>query len=175
MQIRHITHDDINALAKAHYKAFTAMFDKELDQKREELLSEDDFLSRWEARLDHLQGSMFVAEDRSGLLGFVVFGAKQDKNSLPEEGEITMLHDFKQPKGGEAAKALMETALGHLSFSGYDRVYAWLPKENKAYRKFFESYGFSADHRERIEKQEGLIFTSCHYGKRLHDIAEDAA
>lgn len=122
-----------------------------------------DRLQVWRDRLSHDRTDrlVFVAEDKSEIVGFICAFGNED----PEWGSyIDNLHVSHEYKGRKLGVSLMARAAGWMERRHPDAgVYLWVMKANGAARQFYERIG--ASNAGEVDKQDpaGGSAPNCRY------------
>jgi GNAT superfamily N-acetyltransferase len=108
-------------------------------------------------RAPELSGGELVAEDESGVVGFVV----------PRSCEIDLLYTHPRAWGSGAGRALLAAGEAALREAGCAEATLWTEERNERPRRFYEAAGWRTDGAVRERVWNGAPLRELRYRKRL--------
>ncbi len=154
MMIRPATDDDAAALAAVHVRTWQGAYAGILPDG---YLAALDPIARREPWRQRLAGRIppsetFVAERDGTIVGFVSVGpfragndARNPPGDNPAAGEVYAIYVDPDAWSTGAGRALMATAVTHLSGAGFRTIRLWVLERNARARRFYEVAGFRPD------------------------------
>lgn len=91
---------------------------------------------------------VYVADVDDKIAGFVsvgVYRPDEGADAEPGVGEVYAVYVDPDRWSGGIGRALMETAVGHLTDLGFDEIRLWVFEANPRARRFYERCGFALD------------------------------
>jgi len=152
--IRNATVYDAQQIARVHIdswrRAYRGMIlDSVLDE-----LDVADRAERWVSILTSSDWPCFVAESKSGVVGFVHISSCRDDDLNPSEfGEITALYISPDNWRMGVGSKLLHSSLERLKELEFSKTSLWVLEENKQGRLFYEKHGFVADGMTMYDKR----------------------
>lgn len=147
MRIRPITRADVPACAELHVRCWRESYDGLVPADALARFDAGEHAQRWAARLDEPRPGRteLLAEDATGLLGFVNFGAYRPERGEGDGAEIYSIYVDPGHWGTGAGHALLTRALADLRESGLTPVRLWALDGNERARRFYLRHGFAED------------------------------
>jgi len=105
----------------------------------------------------------FVAEERGGIVGWVVVGASRDGDDI---GEVHGIYVDPASWSRGAGRALLRRAEIELALS-WDEAILWVLDDNPRARRFYEIAGWHADGAHSQFERRGFSAPQVRYRKRL--------
>lgn len=146
--IRRAQEDDARAIATVHIRSRQVAYrglvpDDALD--RQDL---EERIGQWRPRLrpdDPEGGSTLVAEDDSGIRGFVRFGPARQPDDGADIGEVMTIYVDPVAWGTGVGHRLLSDAVTGLTDHGYGEAVLWALAENVRACRFYEAHGWRRD------------------------------
>lgn len=108
-----------------------------------------------------------VAEDGSGVVGFVNVGPSRDDDADAAAGEVTSIYVLPRAWGDGVGRILMEQAVQLLSEAAFTEATLWVLEGNEQARRFYRAAGWHADGTAREERIGGAPAREVRYRRTL--------
>jgi RimJ/RimL family protein N-acetyltransferase len=109
----------------------------------------------------------FVAEDETGVVGFVNVGSSRDEDASPAVGEVVAIYLMAGVWDAGWGRALMAAAVAALTAAGFAEATLWVLVGNTRARRFYEAGGWRADGATRTEERGGAPLPEVRYRRPL--------
>jgi ribosomal protein S18 acetylase RimI-like enzyme len=96
-------------------------------------------MSMWKQAATMENRALYVAEEKSGIVGFSVFAPPQDKE-MNEHGELGAIYLLEKFKGKKIGAALLSVGMKKLIEWKYSKAYCWVLQDNPTIN-FYEKSG----------------------------------
>lgn len=106
---------------------------------------------------------VFVAVDRSEIVGFAAAGASRDAGAGPRTGELFALYVRPDRWGSAAGRGLWAEASVALARAGYREATLWVLDQNPRARRFYEREGAALDGGRKTEPLLGVPVDELRY------------
>jgi ribosomal protein S18 acetylase RimI-like enzyme len=137
---------DAQELAEVHVRSWQAAYGAILSSTYLQGLSTSKRAEQWVRILERQESVALVARDRTGVAGFVSFGAWRAGDAQapaePDHGEIWALYVHPRAWGQGVGRALLSAAVAALRDAGRHRVSLWVLSENHRGLRFYRAAGF---------------------------------
>jgi len=171
VRIRAATQADAHAIADIHVDGWRWAYEGLVPPALLDSLSVERREARWtEWFAQHRPGwAVFVAEGKSGTVGFVSCGPCNDPDAGPETGEVYAIYLRHGVQGQGVGRNLFARASEHLRDSGFRQATLWVLAENAPTRRFYERAGWTPDGAEKTEDWNGYPLKEVRYRMRPSD------
>ena len=163
LTIRSATSADARVIAEIHVAGWRAAYRDLLPQSYLDALSVDQRREFWQEALSKPGVSkVAVSEDADGVTGFCSYGPTRDDDDEHGIAEIYAIYVQPQKWRHGAGRALCELAFRDASARECTAMTAWVFRDNRPARDFYESLGFVSDGAKRSD--------SSRIGRPLHEM-----
>ena len=134
---------DAGPIARVHVDTWRTTYAGIVPEEHLASLSYQERESRWDRILttDQPASSYFVAENDVGeVVGFASGGPERESNQA-SRGEIYAIYVLELYQGKGIGRRLVEAVAQRLQAEGFSSVLAWVLKDNRPARRFYESLG----------------------------------
>ena len=145
--VRPATPDDARAIAEVQVKTWRAAYVGVMPQEVLDGLDVDERAEAWGHWLSIETSAQFVAERSGARIGFVSAGPCLLEE---ESGEVYAIYVRPEAWGTGSGWALMDAAVAWLAHRWREAI-LWVAEENPWARRFYERYGWVAEH-TRVEE-----------------------
>jgi ribosomal protein S18 acetylase RimI-like enzyme len=179
VEIRRATPGDAPTIAELHIRSFRSAYAHLPLTARSAESGLAGRVAFWEDRLRGSEGSTFVAEDETGIVGFVHFGPSPDDDAEEMTGHIFSVHIDPDLTGKGIGRQLVDVAVSSLSEQGYRAVTLWVVADNARAHRFYSGLGWRTDGAARTEKlavgeEEGNVVEVIRFSLDVIRVAEQA-
>lgn len=155
IDVRAAVADDAMAVAEVAVRSWREAYRDLIDRSYLEELRPEDRASRYDfATTDAGHPRTLVAVDGAVICGHITVGRSRD-DDMVGCGEVWALYVDPLRWRSGTGRALLAAGCDHLSNAGYTRAHLWVISANLRARRFYESTGWRADGRERVESIGG--------------------
>lgn len=153
--IRPATVDDAAEIANVHISSWREAYRNLLPQDfLDQLpLTFKRRMNMWKQVTAESKKSIFVAEAKSGIVGFSVFEPARDA-SMRGYGEVSAIYLLEEFKGKKIGAALLKIGMNQLFKLNYSKAYCWVLEDNPTI-KFYEKSGANFNGIEKTEEIGG--------------------
>jgi ribosomal protein S18 acetylase RimI-like enzyme len=151
-RVRRGVPDDAAGVAVAHVASWRVGYAGLLPDDLASLSVEERTTS-WTGHLAEGSGSRtFIAlSDDDTVLGFSTVGRSRDDDATPETGELWALYTHPAAWRQGVGSALFDAAKHELQALGFQRATLWVLASNERARRFYESHGWQAQDRHKVD------------------------
>ncbi len=106
---------------------------------------------------------ILVAESDDQIVGFVSVGANRD-NGPADQGEIFAIYVDPKVQGRGVGAALMRAGIQALRNELFATAILWVLDGNVLTRSWYESHGWKADGKTKLDQRADFLLTEVRYG-----------
>lgn len=146
MRIRPANAADAPAIAAIHIETWRAAYRGQIPDALLDALDMVHSISSWRERLGRESGSVLVAENGEGIVGFCCLIPSRDRDADPQT-TIEIAAIYIQPRHWRqgAGRALSVRAFTEARRRGCETVTLWSLASNDTAKRFYETMGFRLD------------------------------
>ena len=175
LTIRRASSEDAAEIAEAHVRSWQGAYRGLIPQDYLDGLDPAQRLAWWEqilASVDWSASGVLVAENDSGVAGFVSYGpARDDDKGQDPIGEIMAIYLAPVAWGQGLGRELMAAALAGLGAAGYAQATLWVLESNERARGFYDAAGFKPDGAVKEDESHGFVLREVRYRRSLPTVA----
>jgi GNAT superfamily N-acetyltransferase len=147
VRLRDATVEDARGIAGVHVDAWRWAYRDLMPDAVLDGLSVDEREATWRERLSDLRpgAGCLVAEERGRIIGFVGYGAPEERTETAGLGEVYAIYLERSAVGTGVGRELFVEATRRLHGQGYTRAFLWVLETNERARRFYERAGWSWD------------------------------
>ena len=156
VRIRSARPEDAAEIANVHLNTWREAYKGQLDQQflDDMPLTFKQRKKNWEQRLANHVDSVFVAESKHGIVGFISVEAPAREEGMKDWGEVGAVYLLEKFKGKKIGLHLLKAGFSAIKSKGFNKAYCWMLKGN-ATGKFYESTGAKLSGKEKIGPVNG--------------------
>jgi L-amino acid N-acyltransferase YncA len=168
--IRQAIIQDAAEIARIHVSAWQAAYRGIVPQTYLDSLDIDARRKRWVQNLENASNNIYVAEDVSGMTGWIIFGPSRDED-IAEGHEINAI--YVQPKswGMGIGKQLIYAAETILLKAYQADITVWVFEDNFSSRSFYTKVGYTQDGAKKVEDFASTQLTEIRFRKYVDKAA----
>jgi GNAT superfamily N-acetyltransferase len=137
--LRPATPGDAMAIAQAHLESWKTTYPGIIPQAYIDALNVENGVRNWQQRLEENSRHIFVAEDESGIFGFICGGPIREP--IPGyDSELDAIYLLQRHQRGGAGRALVLMLAGALRAQGLTSMIVWALEANSAVQ-FYQRLG----------------------------------
>lgn len=130
IKIRHARPGDVSEIANVHVSCWRETYRGMLPAEYLSKLNFRKKIDSWQrVILDKEKFTVFVAEDRVGVIGFATFEAARD-TKWDGHGEVTSIYLLSRFKGRGIGRALLQVGMQDLMKRNFNQAYCWVLQGN---------------------------------------------
>jgi ribosomal protein S18 acetylase RimI-like enzyme len=163
--IRNATPQDAEGIAIVHVKTWQCAYRGQMPDALLDGLSIEKRTEGWRKLLQEPQEGQhsFVVEADGQIVGWCTVGKPRDDDVTPEIGELYGIYIHPDFIGKGYGSALMKHALNVLKNDGYEKATLWVLDTNEKTRCFYESRGWVAEGKTKIDKRDDFDLHETRY------------
>jgi GNAT superfamily N-acetyltransferase len=163
--IRPASATDARTIAEIHVRAWRWAYRGLMPDELLDGLSVEQRERMWQRNLssEGPPNRIWVAEDGSGLVGFVAAGPSQDPDATPDTGEVYAIYLDPEVVGTGVGRRLFSRATDGLRADGYRTATLWVLDTNERTRRFYEVAGWRPDGETKVEPWQSFELSEVRY------------
>ncbi|UXI02556.1 GNAT family N-acetyltransferase [Photobacterium sp. TY1-4] len=165
-QIRKASIDDVNAIAAIHVASWSAAYDGLMPQNYIHRFTLAHREKQWANIIGRELAWVFVAEDQSGLLGFLCCGQPKGYDN-PKTYELSALYIAPTRYHSGIGSCLYDTCEKHLLNLGGERIELWALAGNHRAHRFYQRHGFQPTGSVSQEEIDGTVLIDLEFSKNI--------
>lgn len=164
-RVRRGVPDDAAGVAAAHVASWRVGYAGLLPDDLLASLSVEERTVSWASHLAAGSGGRtFIAlSDDNTVLGFATVGRSRDDDATPETGELWALYTHPDAWRQGVGSALSGAAKRELRAMGFHRATLWVLASNNRARRFYESHGWQAQDRHKVDWRGNVRLDEVQY------------
>ena len=111
--------------------------------------------------------TQLVAEDVSGIAGFVTCGPSEGEDADPTTGEVYAIYVHPRAWSHGLGRELLARAIESLRAQGFRDAVLWMLEGNERARRFYERAGWRTDGGVKTDRRGALEFREVRYRAAL--------
>jgi len=162
--IRAARPSDAAEIANVHLNSWREAYVGQLDQEYLDWLPFT-FRSRkqhWEQYLAAHVDSVFVAEGKNSIMGFISINTPSREEDMKDWAEVGAIYLLQRYKGKKVGLHLLKAGFKAMQDKGFTKAYCWMLKGNPT-GKFYESTGAVLNGKEKIAQINQKVETEVMY------------
>lgn len=165
VRIRQAQQVEAGAVAELHIRAWQWAYRGQLPDAFLDGLSGalEQRTQQWGTRIGRAEQRVWVAERATRMVGFASTTPSDDKDALPNTGEVSGLYLEADWAGKGVGRLLFAQAVDDLRLRGCDRVTLWVLETNERARRFYEIAGLRTDGVTKVEPRTGFELREVRY------------
>ena len=170
ISVRLATCADVRAIASVHALAWQWAYDGLMPNSVLRVASARRREAVWHRTLTAALGTttrVWVAEQSSGIVGFIASGAPQNAGYARNTAEVYTLYQLQEVAKTGVACRLMIRALDDLRASGFRLAILWVLEANARARQFYERGGWRTDGVTQTEMLGRFVLREVRYAMDL--------
>lgn len=149
--IRKAIQADASGIAAVHVESWQTTYKGIIPQHFLDELSVEKRIKLWNRNLENRENMIFVAEDSSGIIGFIT-GGKREENTEVGAADLTSLYLLDACHGQGIGRKLVDQLMDDFKKQGYKKVYVDVLADNDT--RYFYMY-LGADYVRTVKARIG--------------------